>query len=87
MGEETQHLPHLTNHAVFSIVTRFINGGQRAQAEAFLLEQWPTRRKMPNPQRKRRRSDNIYYRCEACVFVLDKTGAIVITVWPWRYAR
>ena len=84
---ETEPLPYLTDHAVFRIVTRFINGGARAEAEAFLREQWPTRRRAPNPRRKFHRPDTLYYRCEACVFVLDRTGAIAIMAWPWTYSR
>ena len=84
---EPDLLPYLTDHAVFRIVTRFINGGARAEAEAFLHEQWPTRRRVPNPRRKRHRPDTLYFRCDACVFVLDRTGATAITAWPWTYAR
>ena len=84
---ELEPLPHLTDHAVYRIVTRFINGGVHAEAETFLRAQWPTRRRVLNPRRKRHRLDTLYYRCDGCVFVLDRSGATTITVWPCTYSR
>jgi hypothetical protein len=77
----------LAQNIHFVVPRSFINGGARVEAEAFLRIQWPTGRRMPNPKRKGGRRDTLYYRCDACVLALDRTGATAITAWPWTYSR